>query len=64
MPYLNCPRCGLSLTLRTPNDVRNPDDAHVCPRCRGQAGVTVPMYLTDRPRPPAVPVAEPKRALA
>lgn len=65
MAYLNCPRCGLSLTVRAHDDVRAPEDAtHVCPRCRGQAGVTVPMYLTDRPRPPATPAAEPKRILA
>jgi Zn-finger nucleic acid-binding protein len=47
MSYLNCPRCGLSVQAHP---------AHVagetCPRCRGRAGALVPMYETDRPRPP------------
>lgn len=45
--YLNCPRCGLSVETHAghASDVS-------CPRCRGRAGVLVPMYETDRPRPP------------
>jgi hypothetical protein len=56
MSYLNCPRCGLS--LRT-----HPDQGPVptCPRCRGQVGLTVPMYETKRLRPPvAAPEVEPR----
>ena len=47
MSFLNCPRCGLSVEI---------DAGHApettCPRCRGRAHVLVPMYETDRPRPP------------
>ncbi len=45
--YLNCPRCGLSVETHT-GEV--PEVS--CPRCRGQANLIVPMYETDRPRPP------------
>ena len=54
--YLNCPRCGLS--LRAHHDPA-PDPA--CPRCRGQVGLIVPMYETERLRPPvAAPEVEPQ----
>ena len=46
--YLNCPRCGLSVET-------HPADREAvvyCPRCRGRANLRVPMYETDRPRPP------------
>ena len=45
--YLNCPRCGLSLEFHgaRPAQVE-------CPRCAGRANVRVPMYETERPRPP------------
>jgi hypothetical protein len=49
MSYLNCPRCGLSVQAR-PGQVID----ETCPRCRGRAGIIVPMYETDRPRPPVV----------
>jgi uncharacterized Zn finger protein (UPF0148 family) len=45
--YLNCPRCGLSVENKA-GEV--PEVS--CPRCRGQAHLIVPMYETDRPRPP------------
>jgi uncharacterized Zn finger protein (UPF0148 family) len=47
MSYLNCPRCGLSVETHA-GEV--PDTS--CPRCRGRANLVVPMYETDRPRPP------------
>jgi DNA-directed RNA polymerase subunit RPC12/RpoP len=47
MSYLNCPRCGLSVETHT-DEV--PEVS--CPRCRGRANLVVPMYETDRPRPP------------
>jgi DNA-directed RNA polymerase subunit RPC12/RpoP len=53
MSYLNCPRCGLSVEI---THTHAPDVN--CPRCRGKAHVLVPMYETDRPRPP-VPAPEP-----
>jgi DNA-directed RNA polymerase subunit RPC12/RpoP len=46
MSYLNCPRCGLSV------EVHAAQAPVSCPRCRGRANVLVPMYETDRPRPP------------
>jgi hypothetical protein len=54
--YLNCPRCGLSLEIHAHH---LPDVT--CPRCRGQADIRVPMYETERPRPP-VEVGEPAHA--
>jgi hypothetical protein len=53
--YLNCPRCGLSLEITA-----SPLADGSCPRCAGRAGIRVPMYETDRPRPP-VPL-EPAQA--
>ncbi len=47
MSYLNCPRCGLSVEAH-PGHAAEVN----CPRCRGRANVLVPMYETDRPRPP------------
>lgn len=45
--YLNCPRCGLSVEI---HGDEAPDAG--CPRCHGRWNVRVPMYETDRPRPP------------
>jgi hypothetical protein len=53
MSYLNCPRCGLSLEVHA-----GPAPEVICPRCIGRANVHVPMYETDRPRPP-MPAREP-----
>ena len=47
LSYLNCPRCGLSVEAHAGQAVEVS-----CPRCRGRANVVVPMYETDRPRPP------------
>jgi Zn-finger nucleic acid-binding protein len=49
MTYLNCPQCGLSVPGRAGED-RVVEE--MCPRCRGRTGALVPMYLTERPRPP------------
>ena len=54
MTYLNCPRCGLSVVERPSRATEA-----ICPRCHGRAGLLVPMYATDRPRPPAEADAEP-----
>jgi anti-sigma B factor antagonist len=50
MPYMNCPRCGLSIRLRA---------AYLalerCPRCIAKASVSVPMSISERSsreRPP------------
>jgi hypothetical protein len=60
MSYLNCPRCGLSLRAHPDH---GPDPT--CPRCRGQAGLSVPMYETERLRPPvAAPEVEPRTGRA
>jgi hypothetical protein len=44
MTFQNCPRCGLSIRLRT---------AHLaprnCPRCIARYRVAVPMYDTSQP---------------
>jgi hypothetical protein len=45
--YLNCPRCGLSVEAHPGQSVEVS-----CPRCRGRANVLIPMYETNRPRPP------------
>ncbi|GAC1320996.1 MAG: hypothetical protein NVSMB25_14140 [Thermoleophilaceae bacterium] len=41
MPYLNCPRCALSIRIRAAFLVMR----H-CPRCLARARVTVPLYET------------------
>jgi anti-anti-sigma factor len=45
--YLNCPRCGLSVTQQA--DRLSWSE---CPRCRGRHGIAVPMHITDRRRWP------------
>lgn len=57
MTYLNCPRCGLSVVERPGRGTEA-----TCPRCRGRAGIQVPMYATDRPRPPAEAEPAPRAA--
>ena len=49
MAYLNCPRCGLSVPSRAGE---HQFVGEACPRCRGRDGALVPMYVTDRLRPP------------
>jgi hypothetical protein len=56
MSYLNCPHCGLSLPRRAGAD-RSVDEP--CPRCLGRSGALIPMYVTERLRPP-VRAAEPE----
>jgi hypothetical protein len=44
MSYLNCPRCALSIRVRAEYlQMEN------CPRCRGRARMTVPLYETPHP---------------
>jgi anti-anti-sigma factor len=45
MPYLNCPRCGLSVRMRGDGSTR----WEHCPRCLGRAGVTIPVHVSERP---------------
>jgi Zn-finger nucleic acid-binding protein len=49
MSYLNCPQCGLSVPNRA-GEAQHVDE--LCPRCRGRSGALVPMYVTERLRPP------------
>ena len=44
VPYLTCPRCGL--TLRAEGRY-SPTDA--CPRCRGRHDLRVPLFATSTP---------------
>lgn len=43
MPYLTCPRCGLTIRPRASSPLLDS-----CPRCLGRTGITVPMYSTER----------------
>jgi hypothetical protein len=44
MPYLNCPRCALSIRVRADFlTIRN------CPRCIARARLPVPMYSSASP---------------
>ncbi len=54
MSYMNCPRCGLSVELRSDQTTWEN-----CPRCLGQAGISVPIYVSPR-----LPAIEPVRSLA
>lgn len=44
MPYMSCPRCGLSIRLRAAFLTLDS-----CPRCIAKAGISVPMELSDGP---------------
>ena len=44
LPFLNCPRCGLSISLRS----RSPANAH-CPRCLGRNGTIVELFSSRLP---------------
>jgi hypothetical protein len=44
MPYLNCPRCGLSITLRS----RWMAIRH-CPRCLGHTRTPVELFSAQLP---------------
>jgi hypothetical protein len=43
-PFLNCPRCGLSISLRS----RSLASAH-CPRCLGRNGAIVELFGSRLP---------------
>ena len=44
MPYLNCPRCALSIRVRADFlTIRK------CPRCLARSAAAVPMYETPEP---------------
>ncbi len=42
--FLNCPRCGLSVRRRFESLM-----LEHCPRCIGRAGISVRMFVTERP---------------
>jgi hypothetical protein len=44
MPYLNCPRCALSIRIQATDLAME----H-CPRCLGRARMPVPLYETPKP---------------
>jgi anti-sigma B factor antagonist len=44
MPYMNCPRCGLSVRLRPPYLT-----LQRCPRCIAKFGISVPMQISEGP---------------
>jgi hypothetical protein len=44
MPYLNCPRCGLTIKLRASFLA-----IEHCPRCRARAKLLSPLYVTRLP---------------
>ena len=48
MPYMNCPRCGLSIRLRASFLA-----IERCPRCLARSKVAVEMYLSQRPGEPS-----------
>ena len=58
MPYMNCPRCGLSIRIRA---------AYLtvdwCPRCLARAGTAIPMQSSDQ-RPGRSASAEARPASA
>ncbi|GAC1484841.1 MAG: hypothetical protein NVS1B9_01910 [Solirubrobacteraceae bacterium] len=45
MPYMNCPRCSLSVRVRA--DYLKLER---CPRCLARTGESLPLYQTDTPR--------------
>jgi hypothetical protein len=45
MPYLNCPSCGLILTINRPGDL-----VEHCPRCLARGRRLVDLYVSSRPR--------------
>ena len=44
MPYLNCPRCALSIRVRAEYLI-----IRHCPRCLARAQLPVPLYETPAP---------------
>jgi hypothetical protein len=52
MPYMNCPRCGLSIRLRASYLT-----LESCPRCLARRHVAVQMFVSDRPAGAPVAVA-------
>jgi Zn-finger nucleic acid-binding protein len=44
MPYLNCPRCGLSLLLRASFVA-----VEICPRCQARGGLRAPLEISEKP---------------
>jgi hypothetical protein len=44
MPYLNCPRCALSIRIRAEYLAMTN-----CPRCLGRSQATIPLYETPQP---------------
>jgi hypothetical protein len=42
MPYMNCPRCGLSIRLRALSLL-----LERCPRCLARSGAAIPMYTSE-----------------
>jgi hypothetical protein len=42
MPYMNCPRCGLSIRLRASSLL-----LERCPRCLARAGAAIPMHISE-----------------
>jgi hypothetical protein len=42
-PYLNCPRCGLSIALRSRLVIRH------CPRCLGRTRTVVELFSSQLP---------------
>jgi hypothetical protein len=44
MPYLNCPRCKLSIRIQNANLAMDR-----CPRCLARSGRIAQLHLADRP---------------
>jgi hypothetical protein len=46
MPYMNCPRCGLSIRLRASSLL-----LERCPRCLARTRTVIPMYTSEHKLP-------------